>query len=216
MPEIKNQFTGGKMNKDLDERLIPKGQYRDAMNVQVSTSDDSNVGAVENLLGNKAIDLPIVKQTFILHEDGFKDQIYNCVGSIADEKDDTSYWFLAADTYSYQEVWDNAYELDENTGLYTEKPLNDFIIRDYIVARTFNETSKTYQENVVFTDRKKFYSRTIVGTDAFGNNAFEGGLKKIYIPYNEITRLSVGDNLTAVLKYHAASVQVALNNCKIG
>ena len=38
MPEIKNQFTGGKMNKDLDERLVPKGEYRDAMNIQVSTS----------------------------------------------------------------------------------------------------------------------------------------------------------------------------------
>ena len=43
MPEIKNQFTGGKMNKDLDERLVPKGEYRDAMNIQVSTSEDSEV-----------------------------------------------------------------------------------------------------------------------------------------------------------------------------
>ena len=32
MPEIKNNFTGGKMNKDLDERLIPNGQYKDALN----------------------------------------------------------------------------------------------------------------------------------------------------------------------------------------
>ena len=38
MPEIKNTFLQGKMNKDLDERLIPKGQYRDAMNIEVSTS----------------------------------------------------------------------------------------------------------------------------------------------------------------------------------
>ena len=40
MPEIKNTFTGGKMNKDLDERLVPKGEYIDAMNVQVSTSEN--------------------------------------------------------------------------------------------------------------------------------------------------------------------------------
>ena len=52
MPEIKNQFTGGKMNKDLDERLIPKGEYRDAMNIQVSTSEGSDVGTVQNILGN--------------------------------------------------------------------------------------------------------------------------------------------------------------------
>ena len=35
MPEIKHTFQGGGMNKDLDERLVPNGQYRDALNVQV-------------------------------------------------------------------------------------------------------------------------------------------------------------------------------------
>ena len=35
MPEIKHNFTAGKMNKDLDERLIPNGQYFDEMNIQV-------------------------------------------------------------------------------------------------------------------------------------------------------------------------------------
>ena len=37
MPEIKKQFTKGKMNKDLDERLVPNGEYRDGMNIQVAT-----------------------------------------------------------------------------------------------------------------------------------------------------------------------------------
>ena len=44
------------MNKDLDERLVPKGEYRDAQNIQISTSEGSDVGAVENMLSN-------VKQT---------------------------------------------------------------------------------------------------------------------------------------------------------
>jgi hypothetical protein len=52
MPEIKHTFTGGKMNKDLDERLVPKDQYIDAMNIQVSTSEDSEVGTAQNILGN--------------------------------------------------------------------------------------------------------------------------------------------------------------------
>ena len=52
MPEIKNQFTGGKMNKDVDLRLVPKGEYRDAMNIQVSTSEQSDVGTIQNILGN--------------------------------------------------------------------------------------------------------------------------------------------------------------------
>ena len=82
MPEIKNQFTGGKMNKDLDERLIPKGEYRDAMNVQVATSEGSDVGTVGNILGNKKI-------TGV--EFGPNATV---VASIADEKVDTLYYFV--------------------------------------------------------------------------------------------------------------------------
>ena len=52
MPEFKHNFTSGKMNKDLDERLIPDGEYRDTMNVQLSTSDGSDVGTIQNILHN--------------------------------------------------------------------------------------------------------------------------------------------------------------------
>jgi len=82
MPEIKNTFLQGKMNKDLDERLIPNGQYRDAVNIEVSTSEGSDVGAVKNILGNKRIE-EIVPE-------GFK-----CVGSVANEKTNKLYWFIS-------------------------------------------------------------------------------------------------------------------------
>ena len=52
MPELKRNFLKGKMNKDLDERLVPNGEYRDALNIEVSSADGSNVGSVENLKGN--------------------------------------------------------------------------------------------------------------------------------------------------------------------
>ena len=52
MAELKHNFTRGRMNKDADERLVPNGEYRDAMNIEVSTSEDSNVGAVQTTLGN--------------------------------------------------------------------------------------------------------------------------------------------------------------------
>ena len=54
MPEIKNAFIKGKMNKDLDERLVPNGEYRDALNVDVDYSDGSNIGALKNILGKSA------------------------------------------------------------------------------------------------------------------------------------------------------------------
>ena len=55
MAEVKNAFIKSKMNKDLDDRLIPSGEYRDAQNVQISRSEGSDVGALENVLGNKEI-----------------------------------------------------------------------------------------------------------------------------------------------------------------
>ena len=52
MPELKNTFTGGKMDKDTDERIVPNGVYREALNINVATSEDSEVGAAQNILGN--------------------------------------------------------------------------------------------------------------------------------------------------------------------
>jgi hypothetical protein len=55
MAEVKNAFIQSKMNKDLDDRLLPSGQYRHAINAQVSKSEGSDVGALENVLGNALV-----------------------------------------------------------------------------------------------------------------------------------------------------------------
>jgi len=55
MAEIKNTFLKGKMNKDLDPRIIPNGEYRDARNLAISRSENSTVGEFENILGNSLI-----------------------------------------------------------------------------------------------------------------------------------------------------------------
>ena len=52
MAKITNNFLKGRMNKDLDDRLIPNGEYRNAINTQISKSEGQNVGALENVLGN--------------------------------------------------------------------------------------------------------------------------------------------------------------------
>ena len=53
MPEAKNTFLQGKMNKDLDARLVKNGEYFDAQNIHISKSEGSDVGTVQNILGNK-------------------------------------------------------------------------------------------------------------------------------------------------------------------
>ncbi len=55
MAEVKNAFIKSKMNKDLDARLVPQGEYRDAKNAQISRSEGDDVGALTNILGNKKL-----------------------------------------------------------------------------------------------------------------------------------------------------------------
>ena len=55
MPEARNNFLKSRMNKDLEQRLVPPGEYRDAKNVMISRSEGDDVGALENVLGNNLI-----------------------------------------------------------------------------------------------------------------------------------------------------------------
>ena len=117
MPEIKHNFTGGKMNKDLDERLVPNGEYRDAMNIQVATSEGSEVGTVQNILGN------IEGCTYT-----FSNPIpsgSSTVGSISDEKNDTLYWFVAGKKEKLNDLGDADLE-------------TPYFERDLIMRRTSN------------------------------------------------------------------------------
>ncbi len=57
MAEVKNSFLRSKMNKDLDDRLMPEGEYRDAKNISINKSQgdgssEGNVGTAQTVLGN--------------------------------------------------------------------------------------------------------------------------------------------------------------------
>ena len=97
MAEVKNAFLKSKMNKDLDSRLVPSGEYRNAINAQISKSEGSDVGALENVLGNKQV------SDFGVSEDVFS------IGYLSDEASNTIYVFLT-----------------DNDGSYTANP-NDYI-----------------------------------------------------------------------------------------
>ena len=88
MPEIKNTFTAGKMNKDLDERLVPKGEYIDAMNVEVTTSENDDVGTVQTVSGN-----------ILLGGNNLIPLNSVCIGSVTDNANDSIYWLVATDKF---------------------------------------------------------------------------------------------------------------------
>jgi len=55
MAEVKNSFISSKMNKDLDDRLVPNNQYRDASNVLVGKSSGSDTGVLQSIAGNQLV-----------------------------------------------------------------------------------------------------------------------------------------------------------------
>ena len=55
MAESRNMFLQSRMNKDVDERILPNGEYRDAQNISINRSEGSDVGALENIKGNELI-----------------------------------------------------------------------------------------------------------------------------------------------------------------
>jgi hypothetical protein len=41
MANITRNFTAGKMNKVVDERLVPNGEYIDALNVRMGSTENA-------------------------------------------------------------------------------------------------------------------------------------------------------------------------------
>jgi hypothetical protein len=146
MPEIKNTFTSGKMNKDLDERLVRNNEYRDAVNIQVSNSDGSNVGVVENVLGNNQ---PSFNYN-LANQHGSR-----CVGTIADESKDVIYWFVASPMSGHVQ-----YELegDPNSGI-----LKDWSCIDCVFDANRNSFLTGGTQDYIWKDKIMKYSPSTTG-----------------------------------------------------
>jgi len=132
MPEIKNNFIQGKMNKDLDDRLLPNGQYRDAQNITVSKSENSDVGTVQNVKGNSklyntSLNLGSTYETIGYFADSFTGDIFWFVtdfsATVDDNTSDVTYassskncriYYANANSQSQPEIIIDSYRLNFN------------------------------------------------------------------------------------------------------
>tara|TARA_R110000782_G_scaffold4824_2_gene16887 strand:+ start:1566 stop:5048 length:3483 start_codon:yes stop_codon:yes gene_type:complete len=91
MAEVRNVFIKSKMNKDLDERLLPSGEYREGRNISISKSEGPDEGVVENILGNiKYSNFNFASKTEIIgtYVDTDKDRIYIFATNFLDSSQD--------------------------------------------------------------------------------------------------------------------------------
>ena len=77
MPKVQKNFIKGRMNKSVDERLVPQGEYIDALNVRLGSTEGTEIGAVENSKGNELL----VQLTFL---DQALSSEAKCIGAYED------------------------------------------------------------------------------------------------------------------------------------
>ena len=87
MANTQRNFIKGRMNKSLDERLLPNGEYVDAMNVRLGSTEESEIGSVENTKGNEDL-------TAINFNGQALSESARCIGAFEEGEDETLYWFV--------------------------------------------------------------------------------------------------------------------------
>ena len=87
MANLTRNFTSGRMNKVVDERLIPNGEYIDALNVRMGSTEKSEIGVIENAKGNTLL--------ATLQFNGVPLSIQaKCIGAYEDSANENIYWFV--------------------------------------------------------------------------------------------------------------------------
>jgi len=151
MAEIKNSFLRSKMNKDLDDRLIPNGEYRDAQNISVGKSEDDDIGALETILGN-------TEKTFTITPALPSD--IQTIGYLTDEYTQTIFVFATNYTDSNPNVTPTYAPSGKRCIIYSWSPKNPAtaqVIADgvFLNFSTTNPVQASLIENLLFfTDNR--------------------------------------------------------------
>ena len=93
MANLTRNFVAGKMNKTFDERVVPPGEYIDALNVRMGSTENSEVGTLENTKGNLAL-------TTLMYDGVELSEDARCIGAFQDGANETIYWFVHDPNFS--------------------------------------------------------------------------------------------------------------------
>ena len=185
MPEIKNTFLAGKMNKDLDERLVPKGEYREALNVQISKSEGSDSGVIHNIKGNTLFDSSQDLGTA------------KVLGSVFDDQNNTVYFFISNTTVKtvtsksiLSQGGNQKVYLDDISGINDGDTVfgHDLAVTVEVVSTSSSDNSATLRDVTNNLDlNTTFLKNTVL--------SFSEDSSKI----NEIRKLKIGDAQSSLI-----------------
>jgi len=179
MAELKRVFSKATMNKDVDERLVPNGQYRDANNIEIATSEGSNVGTVQTILSNLERNLidfdPAITEyaTQLIGENTWNafgpHKRATVVGCISDPAKDKIYYLVSAgDESDTSSLKGSSDQVDNYANNYA---------KDYIVEYDTVEKRARYVFVDIFRVHQKVdTSNTTIGETTFHITGGNGGL----------------------------------------
>ena len=205
MAEIKNSFLRSKMNKDLDDRLIPNGEYRDAQNISVGKSEDDDIGSLETVLGNVLISV-----TNIVKAPNLK-----IIGYLTDEYTDTV--FVFATDYTDGANYNSAPVRPTSSSTciiysWTAKDPNNIstlIDNEFLNFSTTNPVQATLIENLLFFTDNRNQPRKINTTRTLGYYTSEDQIS--VAKYNPYLPISLIKKETGIVNAITSSTVFTLN-----
>ena len=93
MADFQRNFIKGRMNKSVDERLVPNGEYIHAQNVRLGSTEISEIGAVENSRGN-------LQLTRLSYGGRLLSGNATVIGALEDGANEELYWFVHDPTFA--------------------------------------------------------------------------------------------------------------------
>ena len=230
MAEIKNTFLKSKMNKDLDDRLIPNGEYRDAQNISVGKSEDADVGALENIIGNSSVteNLPAgydsTCEIIGYFSDSTNNKIITFVTNYKDPNPSSPTYLSVANTYSPSDGFPLAGNYQSHICIYDQdNPSYSIIVSgDFLNFSTTNKVlGVSLIENLLFFTDNRNQPRKININSAINNSNYYNTEDTIsvakYNPYEAISLLKKVNKKTTSATTSSSTVNIEnTDNVEVG
>lgn len=173
MPKLTRNFTLGRMNKVVDERLVPNGEYIDALNIRMGSTENAEIGVIENSKGN-------LQLTSLSYNGTPLSASARCIGAFEDGANETIYWFVTDDDFpsSPTNKIDLVVSYDTKVGVLTYHLIS---IDDGLTSKPTLNFNKSYLitgvnkiENLLFWTDDYNPPRVINVTTGYGNPSVSG------------------------------------------
>jgi hypothetical protein len=189
MIELVRTLQRGKMNKDLDERLVPNGEYRDALNIEIDTSETSGVGTAQNLDGNLEIQNNSYNPVTGINGVWLMDYITSLsnpkvIGGIRYDQEEKIYWLIASDSISAIAEYDQTQNIVAPVLVDTQNILrfsDNYLVTgiNIIDGLLFFTDNQTEPKKVNIAEAKRGSIDFMTHTQFYGNDFVEADIAVI-------------------------------------